>query len=449
MRTTFIALRERNFRIWMGADFVSVSGTWMQALAINWYVLQATGSVSLMGLTVLMQTLPVLLLSSWAGALADRLPGRPLLVCTQLAHAALAAVLAAAAWGHLGGIGMVYVISAAGGVVNAIESPVMGRFTSTIVDRSLLTNALSLGSLVNSTGRIIGMTLGGTVAALVGPAPLFAGNAISFLGVLVALLTLRPRYGHPQPASTGDPATAPAHGVRAGFRYLLRQPIILITLALAVVLGSLGRNYQVTMAAMSNGPLHAGAPGYGLLSAFFAAGTAIGSLAAARQRDLSYQTLIGAGLLSSVLQLFCGLAPGVWSFAALMLPIGAGAVLIDTTVSARVQLDTLTEMRGRMLAAMSVASSLSGALGAPLLGWLAERAGPRETLVLAGTITAVACLAAGMALSARHNRPLRPAAAGRIVLAAARRRRPVRAANAHPVGPRVLVHAADGEPSAR
>lgn len=97
MRRTFAALGERDFRIWTGAGFVSVTGTWMQALAVNWYILQVTGSATQMGLAVLLQALPVLLLSSWAGALADRLPARPLLICTQLAHAALAAGLAASA----------------------------------------------------------------------------------------------------------------------------------------------------------------------------------------------------------------------------------------------------------------------------------------------------------------------------------------------------------------
>jgi MFS family permease len=414
VRTIFLALQERNFRIWMGAGFVSVSGTWMQSLAVNWYVLQVTGSAGLMGLTVLLQSLPVLLLSPWAGALADRLPGRPLLLCTQLLHAALAASLAAAAWGHLGGLGVVYAISIVGGVVNAIEGPAMGRFGSTIVEPAALTNALSLGSLVNSCGRILGMALGGVAAATVGPAPLFAGNAVSFLGVVVALLAIRPCHGTDTtavpphggvPQSTArDVEVATAHGVRAGLRYLRQQPVILITLGLATVLGSLGRNYQVTMAAMSSGPLHIGPSGYGLLSMFFAAGTVIGSLIAAWQSELGYQTLIGAGLLTSLLQVFSGLSIGVWSFAAAMLLIGAGAVLIDTTVSARVQLDTHTEMRGRMLGAMSVTGSLAGALGAPLLGWLSEWVGPRQTLVLAGALTTVACVAAGMALGGTRRR---------------------------------------------
>lgn len=395
MRKTFAALGERDFRIWMAADLVSITGTWMQALAINWYVLQLTGSAARMGFALLLQALPVLLLSSWSGALADRLPGRPVLIGTQLAHAALAASLAVTAWGQLGGVSTLYVVSALGGIVTAIEGPVMGRFASTIVDQSRLGNALSLGSLANSAGRILGMSLGGAVAAVVGPAPLFAGNAVSFVAVVGALLAVRGRrVARPEKQST-------QHGVRAGWAYLLRQPAVLVTLALSAVLGSLGRNYQVTMAAMSDGPLDAGAAGYGALSTVFAAGTVVGALGAARRSHLGYRTLIGAGLATSALQLLSGFTGGVWAFAAVILPIAAGAVIIDTTVAARVQLDTSLAMRGRVVAAMSMTGSLAGALGAPVLGWLCEAAGARQALILAGTITVLASAVAGLAL-AKH-----------------------------------------------
>jgi MFS family permease len=174
------------------------------------------------------------------------------------------------------------------------------------------------------------------------------------------------------------------------------------------VLGSLGRNYQVTMAAMSDGPLGGGAGGYGALSTVFALGTVVGGFAAARRPRLGYRTLVGAGLLTSVLQLVAGLSPGVWSFAALIMLIAAGAVLIDTTVSARAQLDTREEMRGRVLAALAITSSVAGAAGAPLLGWLAEYAGPRQTLVVAGAAAAIASVAAGVALARLHGRTVRP-----------------------------------------
>jgi len=408
LHTTFAALRHRNYRIWAGAGLVSTIGTWMQVLGVNWYVLQETGSATSMGFTVLLQAIPTLLLSTWGGVLADRLPARPLLVAAQILHAALAAGLAAVAWSDIAGLPVVYAISLISGAVSAVEGPVMGRWGSTLVDRATLGNALALGSLTNSAGRILGMSVGAIVVAVAGPAPLFAVNAASFAAVLVAVLAVRQGELHTHDLTASDRDRS-AGGIRAGFAYLRRQPVLLTTLGLAFVLGSLGRNYQVTMAAMSDGPLAAGASGYGLLSTVFAIGTVLGAIAAARRGDLSYRLLIGTGLFASVLQLLAGLAPGTWSFAALILPIAAGAVVIDTAVGTRAQLDTDGAMRGRVLAALAVTGSVAAAVGAPLLGWLSEYVGPRQTLVLAGTVAAAATVGAGLALARQHGRRVRPA----------------------------------------
>jgi MFS family permease len=398
-----MSLRHRNYRIWAAADFVSITGTWMQVLGLNWFVLKATGSSAHMGAAILVQALPVLLLGSWGGALADRLHARPVLIATQLAHAALAAVLAAIAFSGSHDLAAVYVISLLSGFVAVIENPVMGRFTATVVSRDALANALSLGSVINSSGRIIGMSMGGIAVAIGGPGPLFAANAISFLGVIIALLTIRAADLHP--LDVAGPTTR--GGVQAGFAYLARKPIVLVTLVLAVVLGSLGRNYQITMAAMSAGPLHTGAAGYGILSAAFAIGTILGGLVAASRADLCYRTLLGAGLLTSGLQIAVGLAPSLWTFAAIIIPIAAGAVMIDTTVSARLQLDTHGDFRGRILAMGGMAGAAAGAIGAPLLGWLAVVVGPRQTLVTGGVIAACATAAAGAVMARKIGIPVR------------------------------------------
>ncbi|MFU8854258.1 MFS transporter [Micromonospora sp. SL1-18] len=419
----FAALRHRNYRIWAAAGFASVIGTWMQVLGVNWYVLAQTGSATSMGFAVLLQALPMLVLSAWGGALADRLPAKPLLIVAQAAHACLAAGLALVAFTGAGGLPAIYAISLVTGAVSAIEGPVMGRWCSTLVDRESLGNALALGSLTNSAGRILGMSVGAVVVAAVGPALLFAVNAASFVAVVAALFAVREGERH-----TGEPVAADAPpadgGIRAGFRYLLRQPVVLVALALSFVLGSMGRNYQVTMAAMSHGPLGGGASGYGFLSTVFAVGTVVGALAAARRRELGYGVLVGAGLVASGLQIVAGLAPGTLSFAAVILPVAAAAVVIDTTVGARAQLDTEYAMRGRVLAALAVTGSVSAAVGAPLLGWLAEHVGPRQTLVLAGTLTTVATVVAGFALDRLRERRLRRRLTR--VLATPAVRRPVR-----------------------
>ncbi|MFF5290234.1 MFS transporter [Paractinoplanes globisporus] len=382
-------LRERNYRLWAGADLVSTAGTWMQVLGLNWVVLAATGSAAMMGAVVMLQSLPVLVLGGWGGALADRLPARPALILCQALRAALAFALAAGT-GHV----LIFAVALASGVISAFEGPMLGRFGSALVPREALGSALALGSVLGSAGRIGGMALGGVLVGVTGPAALFMINGISYLAALAALAAMR----------AGDlrslPLAPPGEGgVRAGLRYLVSSPVVLIVLALSFVLGSLGRNYQVSMAAMAAGPLHGGSGAYGLLSTVFAAGAVAGGLLLAGSGRSTLPVLVASGVSISVLQLLSGLAPNLLGFAAALLPIAAGAVVFDTVVSTRVQLDTRADMRGRVLATTGIVSSLSGLVGAPAVGWLADTLGARGGLILCGLVTTAAAAGGALALA--------------------------------------------------
>ncbi|MEV6601425.1 MFS transporter [Actinoplanes sp. NPDC051346] len=391
----FAPLRERNYRLWAAADLVSVAGTWMQVLGLNWVILSATGSAATMGVVVMLQALPVLLLGSWGGALADRLPARPALIVFQAVRALLALALVI----EPGQLWPIYAVALASGVIGSVEGPCLGRFGSALVPPSALGSALALGSVLSSAGRILGMSLGGVLVGLTGAASLFAINAATYVAVIVALAFMR--TGSMRTLAASAPGEV---GVRAGLRYLARQPIVLVILALSFVLGSLGRNYQVTMAAMVAGPLHGGSASYGLLSTVFAVGAVAGGLLLAGSGRSTLRVLLASGLMISLLQLCAGLSPNTLGFAALILPIAAGAVVFDTVISTRVQLDTREDMRGRMLANLGVVSSLSGIVGAPTIGWLCDTLGARGALVLAGVITSAAAVGGGYALARLKGR---------------------------------------------
>ena len=418
MPPMFRALRNRNYRLWASADLVSVTGSWMQVIGLNWVVLERTGSATSVGLAVLLGTLPTVLLGPWAGALADRLPVRRIVFVCQSLHALLAGTLAVAVSSGLP-IPLVYALTAASGLVSVFDGPAFGRFSAQIVPREDLGNALALGSVINSTGRVAGMSSAAVLAAFAGTQMLFVFNALSFIAVIAALLAVRQGELHPLARSTPDRA-----GVLEGLRYLLGSGRLLLLVALGFVLSCLGRNYQVTMAAMSGG-----AAEYGMLSTVFAAGTVLGGLVAAARRTLPVRLLLGAAGLASVLQALCGVVPNVFWFAALLLPIAAAAVLIDTTMSARLQLDSDEGLRGRMLAINSSAGAAAGAVGAPLLGWLCEHLSPNEALMLAGTLTVVATVTAASIFGASPQR--RTALAHRVL----RRRAVVARPAGHPTQP--------------
>ena len=378
------ALGNRNFRLWAGADLVSVTGSWMQVFGLNWVVMARTGSATAVGVSVLVSALPALLLGPWAGALADRLDPRRIILTGQSLHAVLAVVLATLVWTDAP-IGTLYLLTAVSGLIGVVEGPALGRFGSQVVPRADLGNALAIGSLINSTGRVLGMTSAGIIAAVVGEPALFLINAASFVAVIVAIRAVRSAELYPLAVSTPERA-----GVAAGLRHVRGDRMLLTLFALGFVLSGLGRNYQVTMAAMAQGPLQAGAAGYGTLSAVFAVGTVLGGLLAARLRELSVPLLFGAAAVTSALQAVSGLAPGLAAFALVILPIAAGAVLIDTVMSTRLQLDSAEDMRGRVLAVQATVAAAAGAVGAPLLGWLCESFGPAPALTMAGVCTLVA-----------------------------------------------------------
>ncbi|MBP2337869.1 MFS family permease [Saccharothrix coeruleofusca] len=398
----FRALRGRNYRLWAIADLISVTGSWMQLIGLNWVVMERTGSATSVGLSVLLSALPSVLLGPWAGSLADRVPVRRVILACQSSHAVLAALLALAVWREAP-MPLVFGLTALAGLITVFDGPALGRFGGQVVAREDLGNALALGSVLSSTGRILGMSTAAVLAAALGAPVLFLVNALSFFAVVGAVLAVRREELHPLASSPEEQV-----GVRAGLRHVTASGRLLLLFALGFALSSLGRNYQVTMAAMSDS-----AASYGTLSTVFAVGTVLGGLAAAARKALTVRLLLVVAGVTSALQAVSGVVPGMLGFAVVLVPIAAGAVVIDTTLSTRVQLDTADGMRGRVLAINGSVGAAAGAVGAPLLGWLCERIGAPETLVLAGVLTLLATLFAASVLAAPPHR--RAALAHRVL----------------------------------
>lgn len=393
------AFSNRNYRLWALADLVSVTGTWMQVLGLNWVVIERTGSATSVGLSVAFSTIPAMVCGPWAGALADRVSPRRIIVIGESLHLVIALLLAVTVWHGLP-LPVLFALTTIAGLVGTFEGPALGRFASQVVPRSDLGNALAWNSVTNAVGRVLGMSLAGVLAAVIGEPALFCLNAASFGAVIATVLVMRSAQFHPLARSTREYA-----GVMAGLRYLRTQHVLLVLFALGFVLSSLGRNYQVTMAAMAEGPLNAGSAGYGTLSSVFAVGTVLGGLAAARVKDFTLPLLLVAAGVTSVLQAVSGFVPGLTGFALMLLPIAAGAVVIDTIKSTRLQLDAADSMRGRVLAVQGTVAGGAGALGAPALGWLSERLGPQEALLVAGVVTLAATCAAAAVLRSLARRP--------------------------------------------
>jgi MFS family permease len=378
IRHSFNSLEVPNYRRYFTGQLISLSGTWMQTVAAVWVVLSLTGSGVAVGLTTALQFLPMLLIGAWGGLLADRIPKRRLLITTQALMAIPALGLFAVTATGVVAPWMVYLAVFAMGSVNAIDNPTRQSFVIEMVGPDRVVNAVSLNSVIVQAARIVGPAFAGILIATVGVVPCFAINALTFAAMILALWRMDPRRLH------SSPPAAPERGaIRAGLRYVMGTPELLVPLALMALVGTLGFNFQVVLPLLAKFSFDAGAMTYATLVSAMAVGSIVGALVNGH-RGRTGPRLIGAGALAfGVAALLAAMMPTLaFEVPALML-LGAASVTFAATINSTLQLAVSPEMRGRVMALYSVVFLGSTPIGAPLTGWLAQSYDPRVALVLA------------------------------------------------------------------
>lgn len=402
LRSTFRSLRVRNYRLFAGGQVVSLTGTWAQRVAQDWLVLDLSGGSGVaLGVVTGLQFLPVLLLSLWSGVLADRYDKRRALVLAQVAMAALALVLALLDLSGAVRLWHVFALAAALGVASALETPIRQAFVVEIVGPDDLPNAVSLNSATFNSARLVGPALAGAAIASVGTGWVFLANALSFGAVLAGLGAMRVAELTPSARAERSPGQ-----VLAGLQYVRARQQLLVPMVLVAVVGTIGLNFQVTLALLSRSVFRQGAGGYGLLLSALAAGSLLGALASARSTAGPRQRrLFLSALAFAVFTTLVGFAPSPIVAAALLVPTGAAVLTFTTTANSAVQLGSAPQMRGRVMA-LYVLVFLGGTpVGAPVVGALAHLLGARAALVISGVVTAAAVLA--VAAWVMHVRRLR------------------------------------------
>jgi MFS family permease len=394
---TFASLSVPNYRRYFGGQVVSITGNWMQTVAEMWLVLQLTGSGVSVGLTAGLQFLPILLFGAWGGLLADRMPKRRLLMITQSLMALPALTLFALTTSGAIEVWMVYALVLARGAVNALDNPARQSFAIEMVGADRVVNAVALNSVIIHTARILGPAAAGVTIALIGVGPCFLVNAISFAAMLVALRGMDPRQLH-----TPEVAARAGGQLRSALSYVARTPHLLIPLAMMAVVGTLSFNFQVLLPLLASLTWHGDAQLYTSLAIAMGIGSVAGALAAGARARVGPKLLVGAAASFGVAMLLVAAAPTVPLQLAALIPLGAVSVTFAAGINSTLQLAVEPSMRGRVMALYSVVFLGSTPIGAPLVGWIAELAGPRAALVV-GAIAALAAAAGGAVAFARHT----------------------------------------------
>jgi MFS family permease len=395
LRRAGTSLAVPNYRRYFAGQIVSVSGNWMQTVAEMWLIVQLTGSGAAVGLTAGLQFVPILLFGAWGGLIADRLPKRRVLMVTQALMALPALTLFGLTMSGSVTPLMVWALVFVRGAVNAVDNPTRQSFVIELVGAERVVNAVSLNSVVVQSARIIGPATAGAMIAIAGVGTCFALNALSFVAMLVALAGMDPAALNPAPV------VQRAHGeLRAALRHVRGNPGLWIPLAMMGLVGTLSFNFQVLMPLLASQTWHGTAATYALLTAAMAVGSVAGALASGARGRVSPRILVGAATGFGALELVAAAAPSLPLQVLALVPLGAMTVTFSAGVNSTMQLAVTPAMRGRVMALYSVVFLGSTPIGAPLVGWLAQVAGPRVGMALG----ACAALAAAALASAAYAR---------------------------------------------
>ncbi len=388
-RDTFASLRIRNYRLYFIGQAFSLSGTWMQTIALGWIVLQLTHSGVQLGFVTAMQFLPILLFGAWGGVIVDRFDKRRLLIWTQAAFAILAVGIAALLYFDLIQVWMIYVYSLALGLVRIYDNPARQTFVSEMVPPAEVKNAVSLNATENNLARAIGPSIGGGIIAVLGTASCFLVNGISYIAVIIMLMRMRDAELHERtivPRRRGQ--------LMEGLRYANAMPFIRNTLIMLALVGTFSYEFQVTLPILAEETFHAGAAGYAALMTAFGIGAGVGGLFAAGRRRLSEDQLFLFLALFGASILLPALAPSLHFAVAGMVVVGVFSINVISLGSTMLQLAAEPAMRGRVMSLWSVAMVGSTPIGGPLVGAISEHFGGRAGLLLGGIVALVTALAA-------------------------------------------------------
>jgi MFS family permease len=269
----------------------------------------------------------------------------------------------------------VYVFAFLFGSVAALDAPVRQTFVGELVGDEHLSNAVALNSTSFNAGRMVGPAVAGLVIAKVGTGWAFVANGLSFAAVLISIFLFRVSELRPSIRAHRSPGR-----FMEGLRYVWNRPDLRTILIMLFLIGTFGLNFPVFISTMAVKVFRTDARGFGLLSSLMAVGTISGSLFAAVQQKPRFASLLIGSAVFGIGCTLAALAPGYWWFGAALIVTGAAALTFTNATNSMMQLSTEPAMRGRVMA-LRVAVALGGTpVGAPIVGWVANRFGPRWAL---------------------------------------------------------------------
>lgn len=386
---SFDSFRYRNYRLlWIGAALSNV-GTWMQAVALSWYVFVLTRSAFWVSLVTFVTFVPTIL-SPIGGVFTDRLDRKRILLVTQAVMMLDAAALAVLAGLGRASLFTVLALTFGQGLAFALNAPTWQAFVPSLVPPEAMVNAIALNSAQLSLARVIGPALGGVLIVSAGPGVVFGINAGSFVAVLIALAMVRvPRHEPP------THRRKVLQELAGGFRYTWRERRIRTMIATVAVASFFGAPITALLPVYAADVFGRGAGGFGVLAAAVGAGAVVGALILGRIGSRVSPGAVAWSMIGMGAALVLFALVRVYAAAlGLLTSYGAAYLFSISGTNGDIQLHVKDALRGRVLSLFMLAFGAMYPLGSLAAGIAAETWGAPATTLVGGT----ACVAWGAGL---------------------------------------------------
>jgi MFS family permease len=386
LQRTLTAFTYRDFRVlWFGA-FTSTVGTWMQKVAQSWLVFDLTKSSFFLGLDDFLGQLPILLFTLVGGVVADRHDRRRLLLASQYVQMATAFMLAALVFfGHVR-IWHILALSALTGFAQAFGGPAYQSLIPSLVHKVDLPNAIALNSIQFNLARVFGPLLAG-VALLLGTAACFALNGLSFVVVIVALMSLHITHIRPERKPM-------LQEMKGGIAYARSQPSIIALTVLAFLTTFLGLPLLTFLPVFAREIFHGDVALYTHMMAFSGAGAVMGALGVAwlgRSTRMG-MTLLVVQVVFGVLMAAFALSRSWWWSCVILFLAGAALIVVFSMTASLVQLIVPDHLRGRVVSIYMVAFRGGMPLGSLAGGYAASLTSAPDVLAVNGALVSLVAL---------------------------------------------------------
>ncbi|MCM8771251.1 MAG: MFS transporter [Candidatus Omnitrophica bacterium] len=384
------AFSYKNYRLFFSGQIISLTGTWMQMIAVVWLVYRLSHSAFLLGLVGFTSQIPTFFFSPVAGVLADHLERRKILITTQTLAMLQAFLLAGLALTSRISVGWIVILSIFLGIINAFDAPVRQAFVMDMIEKKAdLGNAIALNSSMFNAARLLGPSLAGIIIAAFGEGICFLLNGVSFLAVILALLLMQTKQKK-SPFETSHMLKR----LKEGLVYAFGFKPIRYTLFLVTFFSLIGMSYVVVMPVVAKEILGGNAKTLGFLMGAAGLGALIGTIYLAAQKTSQGLEIIipFSAIIFGVSLIIFSFSHILWLSLLLMLCVGFGMMVQMAASNTVIQTITDDDKRGRVMSLFTMAFMGMGPFGSLLAGGLTEKIGAAHTLIINGSLCVVAAL---------------------------------------------------------